>query len=101
MSTQEHGLPAPVGGSLVNATTFICGVFIAVMATIILVRMFFGLASTTNVNDGYSWGIWVVVDVFIGSALACGGFCMALLVYIFNKGQYLSLIHISEPTRPY
>lgn len=92
MSTEQHSLPAPVGGSLLNATTFVCGVLIAVMATVILIRMFFGLASTTNVNDGYSWGIWVVVDVFIGSALACGGFCMALLVYIFNKGKYHPLV---------
>jgi len=92
MSTDQHTVPAPVGGSLLNATTFTCGVLVAVMATIILIRMFFGLASTTNVNDGYSWGIWVVVDVFIGSALACGGFCMALLVYIFNKGKYHPLV---------
>lgn len=91
-SVHDHPAPAPVGGSLLNATTFICGVFIAVMATIILIRLFFGLSSTTNVNDGYSWGIWVVVDVFIGSALACGGFCMALLVYIFNKGEYHPLV---------
>ncbi|HRQ97321.1 MAG TPA: Ni/Fe-hydrogenase cytochrome b subunit, partial [Candidatus Accumulibacter phosphatis] len=33
-----------------------------------------------------------LVDVFIGSALACGGFCMALLVYIFNKGNYHPLV---------
>ena len=92
MSTDQHSVPAPVGGSLLNATTFTCGVLIAVMAVIIIIRMFFGLASTTNVNDGYSWGIWVVVDVFIGSALACGGFCMALLVYIFNKGKYHPLV---------
>jgi Ni/Fe-hydrogenase subunit HybB-like protein len=92
MSAQQHAAPAPVGGSLFNATTLVCGVLIAVMATIIVVRLFFGLASTTNVNDGYSWGIWVVVDVFIGSALACGGFCMALLVYIFNKGKYHPLV---------
>ena len=92
MSAQQHAAPAPLGGSLFNATTLVCGVLIAVMATIIVVRLFFGLASTTNVNDGYSWGIWVVVDVFIGSALACGGFCMALLVYIFNKGQYHPLV---------
>jgi len=92
MSTDQQSVPAPVGGSLLNATTFTCGVLVVVMATIILIRMFFGLASTTNVNDGYSWGIWVVVDVFIGSALACGGFCMALLVYIFNKGKYHPLV---------
>ena len=88
MSAQPHAAPAPVGGSLFNATTLVCGVLMAIMATVVVIRLFFGLSSTTNVNDGYSWGIWVVVDVFIGSALACGGFCMALLVYI------LSLIHI-------
>jgi len=92
MSTQQHARPAPVGGSLFNATTLVCGILMAITATIIVVRLFFGLSSTTNVNDGYSWGIWVVVDVFIGSALACGGFCMALLVYIFNKGRYHPLV---------
>jgi Ni/Fe-hydrogenase subunit HybB-like protein len=92
MSTQQHARPAPVGGSLLNATTLVCGVLIAVMATIILVRLIFGLGATTNLNDGYSWGAWVVVDVFIGSALACGGFSVALLVYIFNKGQYHPLV---------
>jgi Ni/Fe-hydrogenase subunit HybB-like protein len=92
MSTQQHARPAAVGGSLLNATTLVCGVLIAVMATIILVRLIFGLGTTTNLNDGYSWGAWVVVDVFIGSALACGGFSVALLVYIFNKGQYHPLV---------
>ncbi|MEF8727354.1 MAG: Ni/Fe-hydrogenase cytochrome b subunit [Accumulibacter sp.] len=92
MSAQQHARPAPVGGSLFNATTLVCGILMAITATIIIVRLFFGLSSTTNVNDGYSWGIWVVVDVFIGSALACGGFCMALLVYIFNKGKYHPLV---------
>jgi Ni/Fe-hydrogenase subunit HybB-like protein len=57
------------------------------------VRFLFGLgAVTTNLNDGYPWGIWVVVDVVIGSAFACGGFSVAMLVYIFNKGQYHPLV---------
>jgi len=34
----------------------------------------------------------VVVDVVIGSAFACGGFSVAMLVYIFNKGQYHPLV---------
>ncbi|MBO3703704.1 MAG: Ni/Fe-hydrogenase cytochrome b subunit [Candidatus Accumulibacter sp.] len=92
MGGQHPARPGPVGGSLFNATTLVCGVLIAVMATIILVRLIFGLGATTNLNDGYSWGAWVVVDVFIGSALACGGFSVALLVYIFNKGQYHPLV---------
>ncbi|MDI1246447.1 MAG: Ni/Fe-hydrogenase cytochrome b subunit [Rhodoferax sp.] len=92
MSSHQHAAPAPVGGSLLNAVTVVCGVLIAIMATILLVRFIFGLASVTNVNDGYSWGIWVVMDVMVGSALACGGFSVALLVYIFNKGEYHPLV---------
>ena len=92
MAQQQHSNPAPVGGSLINAATLVCGVLIAIMAAILLVRFVFGLGAVANVNDGYSWGIWVVVDVMIGSALACGGFSVALLVYIFNKGEYHPLV---------
>ena len=81
-----------MGGNLINAVTLVCGVLIAIMVAILLVRFVFGLSTVANINDGYSWGIWVVVDVMIGSALACGGFSVALLVYIFNKGQYHPLV---------
>lgn len=92
MTTHQHAAPTPVGGSLVNAATLVCGVLIAIMAAILLVRFIYGLGTVANINDGYSWGIWVVVDVMIGSALACGGFSVALLVYIFNKGEYHPLV---------
>jgi len=92
MKQHAHAWPAPVGGSLLNAATLTCGILIAIMLTILLVRFVFGLATVANVNDGYSWGIWVVVDVMIGSALACGGFSVALLVYIFNRGEYHPLV---------
>lgn len=92
MAQHQHSNPAPVGGSLINAATLVCGVLIAIMAAILLVRFVFGLGAVANINDGYSWGIWVVVDVMIGSALACGGFSVALLVYIFNQGQYHPLV---------
>lgn len=88
----HHHAPAPVGGSLFNATTFVCGVLIAVMAAILVVRFIFGLGAVANINDGYPWGIWVVVDVVIGSAFACGGFSVAMLVYIFNRGEYHPLV---------
>src|SRR5574343_69960 len=57
-----HHAPAPVGGNLFNATTFVCGVLIAIMIAILAVRIIFGLGAVTNLNDGYPWGIWVVVD---------------------------------------
>ncbi|OGB33119.1 MAG: hydrogenase [Burkholderiales bacterium RIFCSPLOWO2_12_FULL_61_40] len=92
MANNSHAAPAPVGGSLVNAATLSCGVLIALMLAVLVVRFLFGLGSVTALNDGYPWGIWVVVDVMIGSAFACGGFSVAMLVYIFNKGQYHPLV---------
>ena len=88
----NHPAPAPLGGSFVTPTTVILAVLVAIAAVIMLVRFFFGLGSVTNINDGYPWGIWVVYDVVIGSAFACGGYSVALLVYIFNKGEYHPMV---------
>ncbi|HJW23400.1 MAG TPA: Ni/Fe-hydrogenase cytochrome b subunit [Rhodocyclaceae bacterium] len=92
MAGHQHAAPAPVGGGLLNTTTFVCGVLIAVMLSILLVRFLFGLGAVTNLNDGYPWGLWIVADVVVGSAFACGGFSVALLVYIFNRGEYHPLV---------
>ncbi|MCK9388945.1 MAG: Ni/Fe-hydrogenase cytochrome b subunit [Sulfuritalea sp.] len=92
MANNQHAAPAPVGGSLVNAVTLTCGVLIALMVAILAVRFLFGLGAVTALNDGYPWGIWIVVDVVIGTAFACGGFSVAMLVYIFNRGEYHPLV---------
>ena len=92
MTAHQHAAPAPVGGKLFNTATVVCGLLIAAMVAVLFVRFMFGLGAVTNLNDGYPWGIWVVVDVVIGSAFACGGFSVAMLVYIFNKGQYHPLV---------
>ncbi len=90
--SHNHPAPAPLGGSFVTPTTVILAVLVAFAVLIMLVRFFFGLGSVTNINDGYPWGIWVVYDVVIGSAFACGGYSVALLVYIFNKGEYHPMV---------
>ncbi|MCF8175665.1 MAG: Ni/Fe-hydrogenase cytochrome b subunit [Burkholderiaceae bacterium] len=92
MANNHHAAPAPLGGRLVNIITLSCGLLIALMLAILMVRFLFGLGAVTNINDGYPWGIWVVVDVVIGSAFACGGFAVAMLVYIFNRGEYHPLV---------
>jgi Ni/Fe-hydrogenase subunit HybB-like protein len=51
-----------------------------------------GLGATTNLNSGFPWGIWIAFDVVTGTALACGGYAMALLVYVFNRGRYHPLV---------
>jgi len=55
-------------------------------------RFIFGMGSVSNLNGGYPWGIWVVYDVVIGTAFACGGYALAFAVYVFNKGQYHPLV---------
>jgi len=92
MSAHHHAKPAPLGGPLFNSVTFVAGILIAILATILVVRLFYGLGSVTALNDGYPWGIWIVVDVLIGSAFACGGFSVAMLVYLFNKNEYHPLV---------
>ena len=65
----------------------------AAIAVFLLVRRFaYGLGAVTNINNGYTWGIWVVWDVVIATGFACGGFAMAFLVYILNKGEFHPLV---------
>ncbi len=55
-------------------------------------RFVFGMGAVANLNGGYAWGIWVIYDIVVGTALACGGYALAVTVYVFNKGQYHPLI---------
>ena len=91
MADQLH-TPAPLGGKIWSPFTLSLAAMVVLATIILLVRFVFGLGAVTNLNDGYPWGIWVVYDVVIGSAFACGGYTMALLVYIFNKGEYHPLV---------
>jgi Ni/Fe-hydrogenase subunit HybB-like protein len=51
-----------------------------------------GMGAVSNLNGGFAWGIWVVYDVVVGTAFACGGYALALAVYVFNKGEYHPLV---------
>lgn len=55
-------------------------------------RFMLGLGAVSNMNDGYPFGIWIAIDVVVGTAFACGGYTMALLVYVANKGKYHPLV---------
>lgn len=92
MANHAHHAPAPLGGGLLTPTTMICGVLVVLMVIVLAVRFIYGLGAVTNLNDGYPWGIWIAYDVVIGSAFACGGFSVAMLVYIFNKGEYHPIV---------
>jgi Ni/Fe-hydrogenase subunit HybB-like protein len=66
--------------------------FAAVAVALIAWRFAVGLGRSTAMSDGYPWGLWIAFDVVTGTALACGGYALALMVYIFNKGKYHPLV---------
>ena len=82
----------PVGGPMMTPTIRVLLFVFLVGLALIIWRFTVGLGPSTGLNDGYPWGIWIAFDVVTGTALACGGYAIALLVYIFNKGKYHPLV---------
>lgn len=95
MSVNEH---APVGGKNFTVPVIIMMMLLVPAAVVLLIRFVFGLGSVTNLSDGYPWGMWIAIDLIIGTALGCGGLVVALLVYILNKGQYHPIIRAAIMT---
>lgn len=72
---------------------FLTMVAIAALGTVfLLIRFISGMGAVSNLSGGYPWGIWVVYDIVVGTAFACGGYALAITVYVFNKGQYHPLV---------
>ncbi len=85
-------LQEPLGKKVMSRPFLVC-LCIALIALFFTIKRFmYGIGSVSNMNDGYPWGIWIVFDVVVGTALACGGYAMALLVYVFNRGEYSPLV---------
>jgi Ni/Fe-hydrogenase subunit HybB-like protein len=82
----------PIGGQLMTKPFKVLMGFVIFAGLLVLIRYVLGLASVTNLSDGYPWGIWIAYDVVAGTAIACGGYSMALLVYVLNKGEYHPLV---------
>jgi Ni/Fe-hydrogenase subunit HybB-like protein len=86
LSPRVSGVRARVRG--IHVLWFLAAVGLALIAW----RFVVGLGPSTALSDGYPWGLWIAFDVVTGTALACGGYALALLVYIFNKGKYHPLV---------
>ncbi|MDD2902820.1 MAG: Ni/Fe-hydrogenase cytochrome b subunit [Syntrophales bacterium] len=82
----------PLGGKIVTKPFLVLAALAAVGVVLMLYRYLYGLGAVTNLSDGYPWGIWITYDVLVGTALGCGGYAMALLVYIFNRWEYHPLV---------
>jgi len=90
MSDTTHS--SAVGGPLFTPLVLAMFGLAAVAVALLVWRAVAGLGATTAMNDGYPWGLWIAFDVVTGTALGCGGYAIALLVYILNRGQYHPLV---------
>jgi Ni/Fe-hydrogenase subunit HybB-like protein len=82
----------PVGGRILTPAFKLMLVLWAAGTAVAVVRFTHGLGAVTAMNDGYPWGLWIAFDVVVGTGLASGGYAMALLVYVFNRGRYHPLV---------
>ncbi|MEJ2268875.1 MAG: Ni/Fe-hydrogenase cytochrome b subunit [Desulfobulbaceae bacterium] len=82
----------PVGGKVFTGPFLFFLVITLIGIYFLAKRFMFGIGAVTNMNDGFPWGIWITYDVVVGTACACGGYSMALLVYVFNNGEYHPLV---------
>lgn len=57
---------------------------VVVGAVAIGFRLYYGLGATTHLTDGVPWGLWKILNMVAGVALATGGFTVGLLVYVLG-----------------
>jgi Ni/Fe-hydrogenase subunit HybB-like protein len=81
-----------VHGKIFTKPFFVLLALSLVGVFLIIVRFARGIGAVTNLSDGYPWGIWIAYDVATGTAIACGGYAIAILVYIRNRWKYHPLI---------
>jgi len=78
----------PVGGPLLTRPYKWLLAFLGLWLVILIWRFAAGIGAVSGLTDGYPWGLWIAFDVVIGTALGCGGYAIAILAYILNKGKY-------------
>ncbi|HET7460234.1 MAG TPA: Ni/Fe-hydrogenase cytochrome b subunit [Longimicrobium sp.] len=98
MSTALHPAPAPLRRPLANPVTVFFACVAAVGGVLLAWRFVSGVGAVSHLNDGYPWGIWIAFDVVVGTALATGGYAMAILVYVLNRGKYHPLVRSAMVT---
>lgn len=58
----------------------------------IVIRLVFGLGASTALSDSVPWGLWKILNMVAGVALATGGFTLACAVYVLGLEKYRPLL---------
>jgi Ni/Fe-hydrogenase subunit HybB-like protein len=82
----------PMGGSILTRPFLFLSLLVLIAVALLGFRFIYGLGEATNLNNGYPWGLWAVVDIHITAAIGCGGYVLAVVIYVLNKGEFHTLI---------
>jgi Ni/Fe-hydrogenase subunit HybB-like protein len=77
-----HTLVRPVW---LSPTRLILWVLVLLGATVAGIRYVYGIGAISNLNNVYSFGLWISLDLLCGVALAAGGFTCCAAFYIFGR----------------
>jgi Ni/Fe-hydrogenase subunit HybB-like protein len=90
--SHHEAMHTPVGGRLMTGPFKVLLAIAGIGAIVAAYRFINGIGSVANLSNGYPWGVWIAIDVVVGTAIGCGGYAVGLLVYILNKGKYHPLV---------
>ncbi|MFH1885961.1 MAG: sulfate respiration complex protein HmcC [Pseudomonadota bacterium] len=79
-------------GKYITPFNIVAGIIIAVGLYVTFLRFTSGLASVTNLDDNYPWGIWIGFDLMCGVALAAGGYVTSAACYLFGMKRFHSAV---------
>ncbi len=79
-------------GPVFTPFNMITGVIVLVSLAAIAVRFVKGLASITNLNQAYPWGIWIGFDVMTGVAFAGGAYIITCAVYVLHAERFHPIV---------
>ncbi len=83
---------APMGGKILTKPFLFLSLLVLISMVLLLFRFVYGLGEATNLNNGYPWGLWVVLDIHITAAIGCGGYVLSVVIFVMNRGQFHTLI---------
>ena len=56
---------APMGGNILSRPFLFLSLLVLIALALLVFRFVYGLGASTNLNNGYPWGLWVVLDIHI------------------------------------
>ncbi len=57
-----------------------------------VLRLWFGLGATTNLDDAVPWGLWKIFNMVAGVAISTSGFTVGFLVYVLRLERFRPLM---------